>query len=82
MGTPWAASYAGCPTTACRQFLCPFLSVFVSRHRSVFVALQVTGGKVQGGRAALTVEPSKGGAAETLDADVVLVSIGARFDTC
>ncbi len=39
---------------------------------------QVTKGEVVGGKAELTVEPSKGGAAEKLQADVVLVSIGAR----
>jgi hypothetical protein len=36
----------------------------------------VTKGEVAGGKGVLTVEPSKGGAASTLEADVVLVSIG------
>ena len=34
--------------------------------------------KVDGGKATLTVEPAKGGAAETIEADCVLVSIGRR----
>ena len=42
---------------------------------------KVTGVKVDGGKATLTVEPAKGGAAETLDADCVLVSIGRRPNT-
>ena len=39
---------------------------------------KVTGVKVNGGKATLTVEPAKGGAAETLQADIVLVCIGRR----
>ncbi|HET7708815.1 MAG TPA: dihydrolipoyl dehydrogenase [Sphingomicrobium sp.] len=42
---------------------------------------KVTGVKVDGGKATLTMEPAKGGAAETLDADCVLVSIGRRPNT-
>jgi dihydrolipoamide dehydrogenase len=42
---------------------------------------KVTGVKVNGGKATLTVEPAKGGAAETIDADAVLVSIGRRPNT-
>jgi dihydrolipoamide dehydrogenase len=42
---------------------------------------KVTGVKVNGGKATLTVEPAKGGAAETIDADCVLVSIGRRPNT-
>ncbi|HEX6785491.1 MAG TPA: dihydrolipoyl dehydrogenase [Sphingomicrobium sp.] len=42
---------------------------------------KVTGVKVDGGRAVLTVEPAKGGAAEKIEADVVLVSIGRRANT-
>jgi dihydrolipoamide dehydrogenase len=37
--------------------------------------------EVKGGKATLTMEPAKGGAAETLDADCVLVSIGRRPNT-
>lgn len=42
---------------------------------------KVTGVKVNGGKATLTVEPAKGGAAETIEADAVLVSIGRRPNT-
>jgi len=42
---------------------------------------KVTAVKVAGGKASLTMEPAAGGAAETLDADVVLVSIGRRPNT-
>src|SRR5205085_4702387 len=42
---------------------------------------KVTGVRVDGGKATLTMEPAKGGAAETIQADVVLVSIGRRPNT-
>ena len=42
---------------------------------------KVTGVTVKGGKATLTVEPAKGGASETIDADCVLVSIGRRPNT-
>ncbi|MBA4758627.1 dihydrolipoyl dehydrogenase [Sphingosinicella sp.] len=42
---------------------------------------KVTGVKVAKGTAAVTVEPAAGGAAETLEADAVLVSIGRRPNT-
>ena len=42
---------------------------------------KVTGVKVDGGKATLTMEPAKGGPAETIQADVVLVSIGRRPNT-
>jgi dihydrolipoamide dehydrogenase len=42
---------------------------------------KVTKVEVKGGKATLTMEPAKGGAAETLDADCVLVSIGRRPNT-
>jgi dihydrolipoamide dehydrogenase len=42
---------------------------------------KVTGVKVNGGKAILTVEPAKGGASETIEADSVLVSIGRRPNT-
>ena len=45
------------------------------------LATKVTGVKVNGGKATLTVEPAKGGAAETIEADCVLVSIGRRPNT-
>jgi dihydrolipoamide dehydrogenase len=42
---------------------------------------KVTGVTVKGGKATLTMEPAKGGASETLEADCVLVSIGRRPNT-
>src|SRR5678815_5494037 len=42
---------------------------------------KVTAVAVKGGNATLTVEPAKGGASETLEADCVLVSIGRRPNT-
>jgi dihydrolipoamide dehydrogenase len=42
---------------------------------------KVTGVAVKGGKATLTVEPAKGGASETIEADSVLVSIGRRPNT-
>jgi dihydrolipoamide dehydrogenase len=42
---------------------------------------KVAGVKVDGGKATLTVEPAKGGAPETIEADTVLVSIGRRPNT-
>jgi len=45
------------------------------------LSTKVTGVKVNGGKATLTVEPAAGGASETLEADCVLVSIGRRPNT-
>src|SRR5215217_4447340 len=45
------------------------------------LSTKVTGAKVNGSAVTLTVEPAAGGAAETIDADVVLVSIGRRPNT-
>jgi len=42
---------------------------------------KVTAAEVKGKKAVLTLEPAAGGAAETLEADVVLVSIGRRPHT-
>ncbi|MES2045422.1 MAG: dihydrolipoyl dehydrogenase [Pseudomonadota bacterium] len=45
------------------------------------LSTKVTGVAVNGDKATLTVEPSAGGAAETIEADCVLVSIGRRPNT-
>ncbi len=45
------------------------------------LSTKVTGVTVAGDKATLTVEPAAGGAAETIEADVVLVSIGRRPNT-
>src|SRR3546814_17205352 len=42
---------------------------------------KVTKAEVKGKKAVLTLEPAAGGDAETLEADVVLVSIGHRPNT-
>jgi dihydrolipoamide dehydrogenase len=42
---------------------------------------KVTGVTVKGSKASLAVEPAKGGASETIEADCVLVSIGRRPNT-
>jgi dihydrolipoamide dehydrogenase len=45
------------------------------------LSTKVTGVTVKGDKATLTVEPAKGGAPETIEADAVLVSIGRRPNT-
>ena len=45
------------------------------------LSTKVTGAKVKGAQATLTVEPAAGGAAGTIEADAVLVSIGRRPNT-
>lgn len=45
------------------------------------LSTKVTGAKASGSGVSLTVEPAAGGAAETIEADVVLVSIGRRPNT-
>ena len=45
------------------------------------LSTKVTGATRKGDTVTLTVEPAKGGAAETIEADVVLVSIGRRPNT-
>jgi dihydrolipoamide dehydrogenase len=42
---------------------------------------KVTGVNIAGGKPSLTMEPAKGGASETIEADVVLVSIGRKPNT-
>ena len=45
------------------------------------LSTKVTGVTVEGEKATLTLEPAAGGAAETIDADCVLVSIGRKPNT-
>ncbi|MBW8842401.1 MAG: dihydrolipoyl dehydrogenase [Sphingomonadales bacterium] len=45
------------------------------------LSTKVTGVTVKGDKATLTVEPAAGGAAETIEADTVLVSIGRKPNT-
>jgi dihydrolipoamide dehydrogenase len=45
------------------------------------LSTKVTGVTVEGDKATLTLEPAAGGAAETLEADCVLVSVGRKANT-
>lgn len=55
--------------------------VFKKQGIEFKLSTKVTGAAVKGKKAVLTVEPSAGGAADTIEADVVLVSIGRRPNT-
>ena len=55
--------------------------VFKKQGIDFRLSSKVTGATRKGDTVTLTVEPAKGGAAETLEADVVLVSIGRRPNT-
>ena len=52
--------------------------IFKKQGMNLKLGTKVTGVTVKGKAAKVTVEPAKGGEAEVLDADVVLVSIGRR----
>ena len=55
--------------------------IFKKQGFDIRTGAKVTKAEVKGDTVTLTVEPAKGGAAETIDADVVLVSIGRRPNT-
>ena len=55
--------------------------IFKKQGMALRLGTKVTGVAVKGSKATLTLEPSAGGAAETLEADCVLVSIGRRPNT-
>ncbi len=55
--------------------------LFKKQGMELRLSTKVTGASVKGKRATLTLEPSAGGASETLEADCVLVSIGRRPNT-
>ena len=55
--------------------------IFKKQGMALKLSTKVTGVAVKGKKATVTVEPAAGGAAETLEADVVLVSIGRRPNT-
>ena len=55
--------------------------IFKKQGLDLKLSTKVTGVAVDGGKATLTVEPAAGGAAETIEADAVLVSIGRRPNT-
>lgn len=52
--------------------------IFKKQGMDLKLSTKVTGVAVEGGKATLTVEPSKGGEAATIEADCVLVAIGRR----
>jgi len=52
--------------------------IFKKQGMDLKLSTKVTGVAVNGGKATLTVEPSAGGTAETIEADCVLVAIGRR----
>ncbi len=55
--------------------------IFKKQGFEIRTGTKVTGATVKGSKATLTVEPAAGGAAETIEADCVLVSIGRRANT-
>jgi len=55
--------------------------IFKKQGMALKLGTKVTGVAVKGKAAKVTVEPAAGGAAEVLEADVVLVSIGRRPNT-
>jgi dihydrolipoamide dehydrogenase len=57
------------------------LKIFKKQGLEFRTGTKVTGAKVDRESVTLTVEPAKGGEAQTLQADVVLVSIGRRPNT-
>ncbi|MEO7246951.1 MAG: dihydrolipoyl dehydrogenase [Novosphingobium sp.] len=52
--------------------------IFKKQGMALRLSTKVTGVTVKGSKATLTLEPSSGGASESLEADCVLVSIGRR----
>ena len=55
--------------------------IFKKQGMTLRLSTKVTGVTVKGSKATLKLEPAAGGAAETLEADCVLVSIGRRPNT-
>ena len=55
--------------------------IFKKQGLELKLGTKVTSATVKGKKATLTLEPAKGGAAETLEADCVLVAIGRRPHT-
>ena len=55
--------------------------LFKKQGMELKLSTKVTGASVKGKTATLTLEPAAGGAAETLEADCVLVAIGRRAHT-
>jgi dihydrolipoamide dehydrogenase len=55
--------------------------LFKKQGFAIRTGTKVTGATTANGKATLTVEPAKGGASETIEADAVLVAIGRRPNT-
>ncbi len=55
--------------------------IFKKQGMELKLSTKVTGASVKGKKATLTLEPASGGAAETIEADCVLVAIGRRPNT-
>ncbi len=55
--------------------------LFKKQGMELKLSSKVTGVKAEGGKATLTIEPAKGGEAQTIEADAVLVAIGRRPNT-
>jgi dihydrolipoamide dehydrogenase len=55
--------------------------IFKKQGMELRLSTKVTSARVKGGKAIVTIEPAAGGAAETIEADAVLVSIGRRPNT-
>ncbi len=55
--------------------------IFKKQGFAIRTSTKVTGVAVKGSKATLSVEPSAGGAAETIEADCVLVAIGRKPNT-
>ena len=55
--------------------------IFKKQGMALKLSTKVTGVTVTDGKATVSVEPAAGGAAETIEADVVLVAIGRRPNT-
>ncbi len=55
--------------------------IFKKQGFNIRTGTKVTGAKVKGSIATLTVEPAAGGATETIEADCVLVAIGRKPNT-
>jgi dihydrolipoamide dehydrogenase len=55
--------------------------IFKKQGMELKLGTKVTGAVVKGKKATLTIEPAKGGASETIEADCVLVAIGRRPHT-
>ncbi len=55
--------------------------IFKKQGFDIHTSTKVTGVAVKGGKATVSVEPAAGGAAETIEADCVLVAIGRRPNT-